>query len=217
MARWLGTFHKAVANLDMRSRLPDRGPGHHKVRLQSTLNLLPTILDTCSLELAERTILESILEKSRNLEKQWCQIEGFCSQIPYTVIHGDCLRKNMHIRVESDGKIILPLDWSAEGWGPLGLDLGHSSLPYRDQWPEYPDVFEYFSSINNMWPRLELKTVQQLQHLGRLMLFPGQCQSLPTNGRTMKRYLPIFVSMKRYFVMRYTLLVGEANFVINQE
>lgn len=168
LARWIGTFHTAAANLHFRSRLPDRGPVHHRILMQSALDLLPRILRTSSLEAADRVLLEHILKKCQCVAEQWEDIEAFCNQVPNTVIHGDCLRKNIHMQGCAKRPVIFPFDWSAAGWGPLGLDLGQTALPYREQWQDDPDVIEYWFCVKDKWPNLDIEVVQRLGHLGRL-------------------------------------------------
>lgn len=167
IARWLGAFHKAAANLDIQNWLPDLGPNHHRVLMQSTMDSLPQILQMSSLKTVDKDLLENILEKCNCLAKEWDKIEAFCNHVPHTVIHGDCLRKNIHIQGNEESLFIIPFDWSAAGWGPIGLDLGHTSLPHRDNWAVDPDFIEYWSSVKDMWP-MELETVQRLGHLGQL-------------------------------------------------
>lgn len=170
LAEWLGTFHARAADLDLKDRLPDRGPRHHRHLMQVTLDQLPRILKDEQLGRGERTLLDSILTTTKRLEACWEEIVGFCEVVPETVVHGDCLQKNVHVRRSSDGldDVPVPLDWSAAGLGPLGLDLGHTALPHRDTWPEAPDIAAYTSAVNQRWPWLEAVTLGHLERLGRL-------------------------------------------------
>jgi hypothetical protein len=43
-------------------------------------------------------ILTNILSMCEFLEARWSQIEAFCDQIPRTLVHGNCLARNVHVR-----------------------------------------------------------------------------------------------------------------------
>lgn len=170
LAKWLGEFHVASSDLEkIKNNLPERSAEYHNKRfLQNALDLIPRVLTEHILEKEERILLENILRKFEVLSKLWNDIVIFCKQVPNTVIHGDCLPKNIYFQKEGDEFLAIPFDWSAAAWGPIGLDLGQTALPYRNIWPEEPNIDEYYSQVKIKWPDIQLKTVQQLSHLGQL-------------------------------------------------
>ncbi|HZD56578.1 MAG TPA: aminoglycoside phosphotransferase family protein [Anaerolineales bacterium] len=167
-ARWLGVMHTAAENLRLKTPLPDRGPDHYLVYLQSARVAIPRIWASPSLRSTDRTILQNIVSMCEYLEANWDQVDTFCEPMPRTFVHGDCLAKNIHVRVTGAGPAVAPFDWGGAGWGLPATDLGQLGLPYRNLPPTDPDYATYLSVVREHWPDFDVQTVQQLANLGQL-------------------------------------------------
>jgi hypothetical protein len=167
-AQWLGLMHTAGEDLEMKSTLPDRGPNHYLSYLQSARRSIPQLRAIRSLKPTDQTILQNIVSMCEYLETSWDQVVDFCSRMPRTFVHGDCLAKNVHVRTTQDGLTIVPFDWGGAGWGLPATDLGQLGLPYRHLPPTDPDCATYVSVVRERWPNLDLHVVRQLANLGQM-------------------------------------------------
>jgi hypothetical protein len=167
-AKWLGAMHTAAESLRMKVSLPDRGPNHYLIYLQSAREAIPQIRAIPSLKSTDQTILQHVVSMCEFLEANWGQVEKFCDGIPRTFIHGDCLAKNVHVRMTQEGLTIAPFDWAGAGWGLPATDLGQLGLPYRHLPPTNPDCATYLSVVQDHWPGLDIQIVQQLANLGQM-------------------------------------------------
>ena len=102
------------------------------------------------------------------LEANWGQVETFCDQMPRTLVHCDCLAKNVHVQPTQAGLTLALFDWASAGWGLPATDLGQLGLPYRDVPATNPDCATYSSVVQDQWPSLDVQTVQQLANLGQM-------------------------------------------------
>ena len=167
-ARWLAIMHTAAQELDVQAYLPDRGPDHYQIYLRSIRETIPQI-QPISLFCPEGcALLKSIVSMCNILETRWDQVEMFCSRIPRTLVHGDCLAKNIHVRKSKVGPTVVPFDWGGAGWGLPATDLGQSGLPYHSVPQTYPDLATYFSFTKDRGSHLDLGTIQQLANLGKM-------------------------------------------------
>jgi thiamine kinase-like enzyme len=167
-ARWFGVMHTASESVTMKTHLPDRGPNLYLTYLRSAHELIPQIPAIPSLRATDLAVLTNIVSMCEFLEAHWSQVEGFCNQMPCTLIHDDCLAKNVHVRMTQAGPTIAPFDWGGAGWGLPATDLGQLRLPYRGQPPDNPDFVTYLSIVRDQWPSLDLQTIQQLANLGQM-------------------------------------------------
>jgi hypothetical protein len=167
-AQWLGAMHTGADGLRVRASLPNRGPAHYLMYLQSARQAIPQIRAIPSLKATEQTILQNIVAMCEYLEANWGQVETFCERMPRTFIHGDCLAKNVHVRTTRARLTIAPFDWGGAGWGLPATDLGQLGLPYRDLPPTQPDCATYWSVVREQWPSLDLQTIRQLANLGQM-------------------------------------------------
>ncbi|MEJ2263437.1 MAG: aminoglycoside phosphotransferase family protein [Anaerolineales bacterium] len=167
-ARWLGALHTAAESLGLKTALPDRGPDHYLMYLQSARQTIPRVRAIPSLKSTDQTILQNIVSMCEYLESAWGQIDAFCKSMPRTFIHGDCLAKNVHIRRTPSGPTIAPFDWGGAGWGLPATDLGQLGLPYRHLPPANPDYATYLSVVRDHWPDFDIQIVQQLANLGQM-------------------------------------------------
>jgi hypothetical protein len=173
-AQWLGAMHAAtedfgeVESANVRALLPNRGPDHYLMYLRSARRAIPQIRAIPSLKATEQAILQDIVAMCEYLEMHWGQVEAFCDRMPRTFIHGDCLAKNVHVRMSRAGLSIAPFDWGGAGWGLPATDLGQLGLPYENLPPTHPDCATYLSVVRDQWTSFDLQTVQQLANLGQM-------------------------------------------------
>ncbi len=158
----------AGENLKVKNLLPDRGPDHYLIYLRSARQAIPHIRTFSSLKPTDRTILQNIVSMCEFLEDKWGEVNDFCAQMPRTFVHGDCLAKNVHVRMSQAGLSIAPYDWGGAGWGLPATDLGQLGLPYRHLPPTDPDCATYLSVVRDQWPDFDLHIVQQLANLGQM-------------------------------------------------
>ncbi len=167
-ARWLGAMHTAAEGLRAKIPLPDRGPDYYLMYLRSARESIPQIRAISSLKTTDQALLKNIVSMCEFLEVYWSQVETFCDRMPRTVIHGDCLVKNVHVRTTPEGLTIAPFDWGGAGWGVPATDLGQLGLPYHGVPPTNPDWATYWSVVQDQWPGIDVQTVQQLANLGQM-------------------------------------------------
>lgn len=165
---WFGLAHALAKDLELRSQLPDRGPEFHHAYLSHVLEALPEILAERTLDAGGRTLLREIIEQCEHVAGHWHRVDAFCRGLPRTLVHGDCLRKNVHVRSTRDGVNVVPFDWGGAGWGLIATDLGQLALPYRGARPVDPDLGAYLAVVEGCWPDLDRPTVEQLANLGQL-------------------------------------------------
>ena len=167
-ARWLAIMHATAANLKIESCLPDRGPNHYRMYLISIIETIPQIRVTSSIRRHESALLQDIVAMCELLESRWDQVEFLSRRIPRTVIHGDCLTKNIHVRESKNGLTVIPFDWGGAGWGIPATDLGQSGLPYHNVPLTSPDFVSYFSLVQDKWSGIDIDTIKQLANLGKM-------------------------------------------------
>jgi hypothetical protein len=161
-------MHIAAERLRLKVTLPDRGPDHYRAYLRSARQAIRQIPSIASLKFTDQTVLQNIVSMSEFLEAYWGQIADFCDRMPRTLVHGDCLAKNVHVRMTPEGLTIAPFDWGGAGWGLPATDLGQLGLPYRRLPATDPDCATYLSVVQDHWPGFDLHTVQQLANLGQM-------------------------------------------------
>ncbi len=170
IAQWLGALHSGAANVGARvkARLPDRGPAHYVRYLRSIGEAHPKISGNPALKADDLMVLKNIVSMCEFLESHWSQIEIFCNRMPRTVIHGDCLAKNVHVRTIKAGLTVVPFDWTYAGWGLPAADLGLSALSFHGLTPDDPDFATYLFVVRDQWSRLDVQTIRRLANLGKI-------------------------------------------------
>jgi len=157
-ARWIGELHTVVGRQDVRTVLPERGAECYRTCLASILQGLPRYRDLGA------AVLDPILSACGRLESSWEEVETLCEAAPETLVHGDCLAKNLHIRDDH----VAAFDWGGAGWGRAATDLGQLALPRRGPPDDEPDCEAYLDVVRRRWPRLDVGTIRQLATLGQL-------------------------------------------------
>ena len=167
-AQWFAALHSSAISINQRISLPCRGPDLYLSYLDSILALIPRILAILDLTRADLAVLKNILSMCEFIVANWIEIENFCTEIPRTFIHDDCLAKNVHVRTTGNSLTLAPFDWGGSGWGLPATDLGQLRLPYRGKPPENPDLDLYLKLVRDVWPKFNFQLVQELANMGQL-------------------------------------------------
>lgn len=162
-AQWLGRTHSTAARLTVAERLPDRGPGHYLEHLQFGRDTIRRNLDNPVLTADDRALLLAIVAQCDALEQSWSLIDGFCEDMPSTLVHGDFRAGNVRVRSSESGKSMFPLDWETAGWGVPAADLAATR-----EIAELPplDLDTYESTVKEGWPQLDRAAIRRLAAVG---------------------------------------------------
>ncbi|NNC44124.1 MAG: aminoglycoside phosphotransferase family protein [Acidimicrobiia bacterium] len=164
-AHWLGSLLGAS---EAARRLPDRGPAFYHRHLKSLLTKLPTIQGRSSISTDGIEILRSIETLCRHVDKHWDALADFCEPIPRTLVHGDCLPKNVHVRETADSREIAFFDWGGAGLGLAATDLGLLALPKQGPPGFDPGYEAYLEAVGDRWDSADIALIEQLAQIGQL-------------------------------------------------
>jgi hypothetical protein len=114
--RWLGVLHTSAAHLGAAIQLPDRGLGCYLGHLRSARETVRRNVTNPALATEDRALLESVVSSCDVLESRWDDVQKFCDGMPRTIVHGDCVAKNVRVRRSPAGPCPL-----AAGLGDGGL------------------------------------------------------------------------------------------------
>lgn len=110
-------LHLAVDGKQSRRHLGERGPVFYHAHLLSITGTLPGLEARSSISAdGLDVLLGTIGQLCRQLQAHWRNLTDFCDPIPKTLIHGDCLPKNIHIRRTDDETEASFFDWGGAGW-----------------------------------------------------------------------------------------------------
>jgi hypothetical protein len=167
-AHGLALLHTVADDAEVQATFPERGVDHHRGYLRSIAETLPRSRALPTLPPRGREVLDRIAAACPRLESSWSGIEALCAGAPQTLVHGDCLAKNVHVRSSAAGRSIAPFDWGGAGWGIAATDLGQLALPLGGPPEHDPDYAGYLDVALQRWPALGLESVRQLANLGQL-------------------------------------------------
>jgi aminoglycoside phosphotransferase (APT) family kinase protein len=167
-ARWLAHLHTTPPSADVRAVLPERGPDHYRRELRAIRATLPQGRSPSMRSPHGIGVLDRIASLCERLESSWSEVDALCEKAPRTLVHGDCLAKNVHFHGTGAGRRVAPFDWGGAGIGLAATDLGQLALPRRGPPDDAPDYAAYLDVARRRWPELELETVRQLANLGQL-------------------------------------------------
>jgi hypothetical protein len=163
-AQWLATMHGSAVRVAAAARLPGRGAGYYFTLLRSSRAVIVRCLGRLPLGPDERASFESLVSQCELLQARWSQLERLCGSLPETVVHGDFVGKNVRVRRDSTGALLLlPFDWEVAGWGCPAADLaqfaGHSASP---------EIATYWATARQFWPKLSLRQTLAAANCGRV-------------------------------------------------
>ncbi|HKB00603.1 MAG TPA: phosphotransferase [Gemmataceae bacterium] len=165
--RWLGRLHSLAARVAPVARWPDLGPGHYLQRLRSARDRIGDSLGNPALGADDRDVLGEIRSDCGALEEHWGRVEAACADMPRTLTHGDFAPKNIRVRAEASGLVLLPFDWGNAGWGVPAVDLAQALVPARG-FAANPDLAAYAAAVRDAWPGADLPAVERWAVLGTL-------------------------------------------------
>ena len=168
VAAWLGELHASAPDLSGPDRLPDRGPDHYWTYVERALELAPRMARDARIPEAARPTFEAVAALLEIVASRWADVEATSKRFPRTVVHGDFLAKNVHVRHGRSGEEVVAFDWGNAGWGLPATDLGQSALPCRGRLPSAPDFGAYLEAVRGRGVDFDLDDVRELANLGQL-------------------------------------------------
>lgn len=166
--RWLAEFHVGAESSRLRTKLPERGAAHYLGYLRSVCMSIPRMRAIPHMESTTRQLLDSIRATCERVEARWNDVEDLCARAPRTIVHGDCLAKNVHVRASGGRLAVLPIDWGGAGSGPAATDLGQLGVPcYGDSLGPL-EHRQYHEAVVSRWPELDVPAIAALANLGRM-------------------------------------------------
>lgn len=168
VSRWLASFHLRAATIPeaLIARLPDHGPQKYEIHLRSACQLVQELRVDRRLDANARATIDAMGVVVDSLQGYWTDVEEFCAGMPRTLVHGDCLPKNLRVRRTGSATTLVPIDWATAGWGLPAADLGQATLTTNQAVPL--DVETYWHVVREGWPRLTLQDVRRMALLGRI-------------------------------------------------
>jgi hypothetical protein len=163
---WLGKLHARAAQASL--SVPDRGPAHYLSRLRFARASLLRHQDRPDLRADDRSVLKRLAAHCAVLEARWREVENHCSEMPGTLVHGDFVAKNVYIRADPVGPVLLALDWELAGWGVPAPDLVQGLFRGRVA-SVSPDLASYWAVVRESWPHLTLADVHRWAAWGKLL------------------------------------------------
>jgi len=158
--RWLGLLHTAGERAAQASRLPDHGLRRYLNHLESGQVALLSAIKNPALTPSDVQVLRAALHDLENVQLQWDQLASFCRGLPQTVVHGDFVGKNMCVRANASGLVVVPFDWEMSGWGLPIADLGTSAQP---------DLGTYGDAVRECWPSVGRHDLEVMSQVGVLL------------------------------------------------
>jgi hypothetical protein len=155
-AQWLGVLHATASRLTHRPDLGDLGPKSYLHDLHEGCDRIRANLANPALNDEDVKVLKNILSQCDFIASRWSEVESFCNTMPETLVHGDFVPKNVGVRNNSSGIVLLPFDWETAGWGVPAPDIAQV------------DIKTYWSVIKDAWAGFNMTDLEQLAGFGRL-------------------------------------------------
>lgn len=171
LARWLGSVQATFLGPEAYhgQTLPVRDATYYQGYLHRAIGELPALAAERSFSGSLLTLVEAVVSMLRTLREQWDKVAASFAGVPMTLVHGDCLPKNIHVARGSAGPDVVPIDWGNAGWGLPGSDLGQSTLLLAETLIGEASYDEYAKALQRVWPECSTALVQRLATLGRLL------------------------------------------------
>jgi aminoglycoside phosphotransferase (APT) family kinase protein len=150
-AVWLAQLHTRAAANDAAGRLPDRGPGHFRRRLDDAVHALQERL--LEADTATREVVERLIDQCAVLAGRWPDVEAFCARLPRTIVHGDFAALNIRLR---DDRIVA-FDWEKAGLAVPVVDMARGL-----------DLETYWQGVREAWPELTFDDVRSMALIARI-------------------------------------------------
>jgi aminoglycoside phosphotransferase (APT) family kinase protein len=160
---WLARVHTSMAGMAVAARLPDRGPAHYRDHVRSARDTIMRYLSNPVLTDSDASELTALVVLLQALEARWDHVEGCCTAMPRTLVHGDFQARNMRVRMSRRGLTLFPFDWELAGWGVPAPDLDQSTGQTA-----CVDLTAYWSGVRKTWPHYEVHDIQEWAVYGQL-------------------------------------------------
>jgi len=161
VARWLGTLHGAAAELDVTSSLPERGPDHYLEHLRSARTRILDNFDNPALRAQDKSTLRMLLSTCDLIESRWGGVEAICADLPRTLVHGDLTGRNLRLRSDEAGPVIVAFDWECSGFGVPASDVYKFAVDATRE-----DLDCYLSTSSEYARGIDEDELQDLVHVG---------------------------------------------------
>jgi hypothetical protein len=171
LARWLGSLQATLlrSEASRTEELPVRDAAYYQRYLHRALDELPILAAERSFSGSLLALVAAVVSALRSVQGQWDNVTASFDDVPMTLVHGDCLPKNIHVAHDPGGFEVVPIDWGNAGWGLPGSDLGQSTLLLAKIAIGDASYGEYAAALRPAWPACSTALVQQLANLGRLL------------------------------------------------
>jgi aminoglycoside phosphotransferase (APT) family kinase protein len=166
--RWLGQLHAVATELAPSSRLPELGSARWLEHVRSARRRIQGNLGNAALTDEDRAVLGAVIGLLDRLEVRWDGVEARCRAMPWTLVHGDFVAKNIAVRPGDGGDVLLPFDWGQAGWGPPALDLAQSP-PELEGLAANADLSAYGEVVRGYWPGVDLAALREWARLGTVI------------------------------------------------
>jgi hypothetical protein len=162
-AEWLGCLAAARLRPDVRARLPNRDVQHYMNDTVATRARILAQRTSPRLTADDRVVLDALVRCCDTLTSHQAELEAICGRVPVTVVHGDFVGKNVHVRVNAEGTVLLPFDWETAGVGVPAVDIAQFT---RETFA--PGIDVYWSQVRDQWPWIAEGELRQLAAIGRI-------------------------------------------------
>jgi hypothetical protein len=171
LARWLGRLQAALlpATEGGSGGLPVRGADYYQRYLQQALYGLPRLAGARALPPTLLASIATVRSALQSLQDSWHTVVTRFDATPMTLVHGDCLPKNIHVAASAAGTDVIPIDWGNAGWGLPASDLGHTTLLLGDPVIGRACYEDFTQALRPAWPACGVAVARELANLGRLL------------------------------------------------
>jgi hypothetical protein len=163
---WLGFLHTSVPGAPT-APLSDHGPSHYLERLRTTRAVIVASRANPAIGASHTKTLNAIDRQLDVLEERWELVEQRCAAMPRTVVHGDFVPKNLHVRSNACAPALLCFDWACGGWGSPAVDLAQAPSS-SDRFSASPDLAAYWSVVRDHWPTYSLRSIEEWANIGSM-------------------------------------------------
>ena len=200
--RWLGSFHVGASQLSGSIDLINRGPADRRDCMTLVMDKIRVCLEKSDHSPVYDQSFRDVLAIGSQILSSWAEIEDTCQELPWTVLHGDLVPKNMAVQTKGSELVLMVFDWQTASWAPPSADLAPG------YWNNTGVKFlrSYLSTVAESWPSVDINTIRRLARVGSLFrmidaiewdlswLDQWQPDALDDRMRTYRKRLQKFVS-----------------------
>jgi Phosphotransferase enzyme family len=171
LAQWLGSLQATLLQPEApnSNELPVRDAAYYQRFLQQAIEDVPSLAAERSSPGTIPALIGTVQSALWCVQARWDEVAATFASVPMTLVHGDCLPKNIHVAHDKNGREVVPIDWGNAGWGLPASDLGQSALLLAEATVTNACYDSYAAALRPAWPACSTSTVQRLANLGRLL------------------------------------------------